>query len=62
MYVSKNEVNLIESNGVKPKAQVEKSNGDAIEDAKEHHGLHVNGFTFKKIEALCGMKGAKCHH
>lgn len=55
-------VDLIEANGVETKAQVEKTNGDTIEDAKEHHRLHVYWFTLKQIEPLRRMEGAKCYH
>jgi len=54
--------NLVESDGIEAKTQVEKSNGDAIQNTKEHHCFEVNGFGHKQIQALSRMKGAKSYH
>lgn len=43
-------MNLIEADGIEAKAEVEKANGDAIENAKKRDGLHVNGFVLKEVE------------
>lgn len=53
---------LIESNGVESKAQVKKSNGNAVKNAKEHDSFHVNCLALKEIQALCGMESAKRYH
>lgn len=53
---------LIESDGVESKAQVKKSDGNAIKNAKEHDSFHVNCLALKEIQALCGMESAKCYH
>jgi len=54
--------NLVESNGIKAKTQVEKSNGDAIQNTEKHDCFEVNGFGDEQIQALSRMKGAKRDH
>lgn len=53
---------LVETNGIESEAQVEKANGNTIQNAEEHHSFHVNRLTFEHIEALCHMKSAECYH
>lgn len=55
-------VNLVEANGVKSQAQVKKSNGNTIQNAKENDSLHVDGLVLKKIQSLRGMERAECDH
>ena len=61
MYVYEN-LYLVETNGVESEAQVEKANGNTVQNAEKHNSFHVNRLTFKHIEALCHMKSAKCYH
>lgn len=53
---------LIETNGVKSQAEIEKSNGNSIQNTKTHYSFEVDWFAFKEIKAQCHMKTAVCHH
>lgn len=53
---------LIEANWIETKAEVEEANGDAIEDAEEHHRLQIDRLGLKEIEPLRDVKGAERNH
>ena len=56
------EHDLVEANGVESQAEVEKSNGDAIEHPKHEHCLDVDGLVFEEIQTQRGVEAAVCHH
>lgn len=62
IIIKKKKNYLVEANGVKTQAQVEKANGDTIEKAKENHSRHLNGFALKHIQPLGHKQCAVCHH
>lgn len=38
---------------LKPRAQVQKSNGNTIKNAEDDNSLYVNRFSLKEIQASC---------
>lgn len=52
-------MDLIKANGIEPQAQVQKSNGDPIQNAKPSNSLLIQRFVFKESHTQCHMKGTK---
>lgn len=55
-------LNLIEANGVETKTEVEKSNGNAIKHAKEHHSPQIYELGLEQVHPLRHVEGAERHH
>lgn len=55
-------INLVESNRVETKAEIEEADGGSIKEAEEDDRATINGFGLKKMQSLCHMEGEECHH
>jgi len=43
------DIYLIEADGIKAEAEIEETNGNAIEEAKENNSSHVYWFILKEV-------------
>ena len=61
-YIEHIYIYLIEADGIEAKAEIEKTNGDAIEEAEENNSFRVYWFILKEVQSICHMKCAICYH